>query len=81
MPPRCRTNSTSSSVDAPGCAHGRGDDLAQFESRLLLQHCFEVVRVIVLAVDEDDFLRAAGDVELALVHQREIAGAQPAVRA
>ena len=81
MPPRCRMNSTSSSVDAPGLRTPGGDDLAQLESRLLLQHCFQVVRVIVLAVDEDDLLGAAGDVVLALVHEREIAGPHPAVRA
>ena len=77
---RCSTNSTSSSVAAPGARAAGGDDLAQFESRLGLQHGFEVVRIIVLAVDEDDLLRAAGDVELALVLQRKIAGAQPAIR-
>ena len=64
-----------------GIAHAGGDDLAQLESRLLLQHCFQVVRVVVLAVDEDDLLGAAGDVVLALVHQREVAGPHPAIRA
>ena len=71
----------SSSVDAPGCAHAGGDDLAELEARLGLQQCLEVVRVVVLAVDEDDLLGAAGDVDSPSCIEREIAGAQPAVRA
>ena len=41
--------------------------LPELESRLLLQQRFQIVRVVILAVDEDDLLRAAGDVVLALV--------------
>ncbi len=63
----------------PGARTRRGD-LAELEAGLVLQHRLEVVRVVVLAVDEDDLLRPAGDVELAVVLEREIAGAQPAVR-
>ncbi len=44
-----------------------------------LRDRLQIVRIVVLAVDEDDLLGAPGDVELAVVDEAEIAGAQPAV--
>ena len=46
-----------------------------------LRDCLEIVRVVVLAVDEDDLLRPPGNVEVPLVDEREIAGAQPPIGA
>ena len=79
MPPRCSTNTTSCSVSAPAGAHAGGDHLAELEPRRALRDRLEVMRVVVLAVDEDDLLGAPGDVELAAVHEAQVAGAQPAV--
>ena len=41
--------------------HAGGNDLAEFEAVGALRDALDVVRVVVLSVDEDDFLRAAGD--------------------
>jgi len=60
-------------------AHAGGRDLAELEAGLALQQRLEVVRVVVLAVDEDDLLGAARDVDLAVVPEREVARAQPAI--
>jgi hypothetical protein len=62
-------------------AHTRSDHLAELQPRCTLRDGLEVVRVVVLAVDEDDLLGAAGDVELALVHEAQVPGAQPAIGA
>ena len=42
----------------------------------VLHELFDVLRVKVAAVDDQQVLAAAGDVELALVEQPEVAGAQ-----
>ena len=60
-------------------AHAGGHHLAELEPLGADRDALDVVRVVVLPVDEDDFLGAAGDVELAALHHSEIAGAQPAV--
>src|ERR1700676_1569846 len=58
------------------CRPHTGDhDLAEFQARHLLSDALQVVRVIVLPIDEQDLLVAAGDVELALMYQSQIAGA------
>ena len=61
--PRCSTNSVSSSdLHRAGGAPGR-DHLAQFQPGGVLRDALYVVRIVVLAVDEDDLLRPAGNVE------------------
>src|SRR6516165_3250770 len=60
-------------------AHAGRDHLAELQARRPLRDGLEIVRVVVLAVDEDDFLGAAGDVELTRVYQAEVPGAQPAI--
>ena len=60
--------------------HARGDHLAELQARCVLRDRLEIVRIVVLTVDEDDLLGAPGDVEIAAVDEAEIAGAQPAVR-
>ena len=60
-------------------AHAGGHHLAELQALGALRDALDVVRVVVLSVDEDDLLRAAGDVELAALQHSEIAGAQPAV--
>ena len=63
-----------------GGAHTADDDLAQLDAGHLERHGLEIVRIVILPVDEQDLLVAAGDVELALMHGAQIAGAQPAIR-
>ena len=60
-------------------AHAGGHHLAELQAFGANRDALDVVRVVVLAVDEDDLLRAAGDVQLAGLHHSEIAGAQPAI--
>ena len=67
-------------VGAGRAAAGRRH-LAELEARGLLRDRLDVVREVVLAVDEDDFLGAAGDHEIAVVQEAEVAGAQPPVGA
>src|ERR1019366_8388992 len=66
-----------------GLRPGRPDschhDLAELQARNGLGDALEIVRIVVLAVDEQDLLVAAGDVQLALKDQPQIAGAQPAI--
>ena len=56
------------------------DDLAEIQPLRPLRNRFQVVRVVVLAVDEDDFLGTPGDVQVALEHQPEVARLEPLVR-
>ena len=62
-----------------GLGDARGHDLVEIEPRRALRDVLQVVGIVVLAVDEDDFLAAAGDVQSALVQNTEIAGVDPAV--
>ena len=64
-----------------GRARAGGNDLAELKPGRVLGYALDVVRVIVLAVDEDDLLGPAGDVEVAIDHHAEIARVQPAVGA
>ena len=63
----------------PGRPHSRGDDLAELQALDALRERLQIMRVVVLAVDEDDLLRPPGNIEIALVKQREIARSQPPV--
>ena len=65
----------------PRFCHAGGHHLVEVEPRRALRDVLQIVGVVVLPVDEDDFLAAAGDVEIALVHHAEIAGIEPAIRA
>ena len=67
-----------SSVLAPFGPHARRHHLAELEPFGADGDALDVVRVVVLAVDEDDFLGAAGDEQLAALNHSEVAGAQPA---
>ena len=53
-------------------------DFVEIEAGCTLCDVLEVVGVVVQAVDEDDFLAASGNVEIALVHEAEIAGVEAA---
>ena len=54
-------------------------NFAKLQARCADSNVFEIVRVIVLPVDEDDFLRAASDDDFAIVVQAEVAGIEPAI--
>ena len=56
-----------------GCDH-----FVEVQSRCALRDVLHVIRVVVLAVDEDDLLGAAGNVQSILVQHPEIAGIEPA---
>jgi hypothetical protein len=66
--------SLGSGLGDTGCNH-----LVEIQSRGSLGDVFQIVGIVVLAVDENDLLAAAGDVQLALVQDAEIAGVDPAV--
>ena len=55
-------------------------DLAKLEATRLLRDRLEIVRVIILAVDKNEFLGAAGYIQVTLGHEPEITSIQPAVR-
>ena len=59
---------------AAGCGN-----LAEFEPVGALRDRFDVVREVILAVDENDFLGASCDDQFAFVREAKIAGPQPAV--
>src|SRR5271170_55700 len=52
---------------------------AEIEARRASCNVFQIIRIIVLTVDNDDFLGSAGDIELSLVDDAEIAGIEPAL--
>ena len=54
-------------------------DLAKFEAVDTGDDCFNVMRVIVLSVDDDDVFRASRNDKLAVHENTAIAGPQPAV--
>ena len=56
-----------------------GDHLVEFEAGCALCDVLQIVRIVVLAVDEDDFLGAAGDVQAGFVNDTKIAGVDPTV--
>src|ERR1700728_494488 len=56
-------------------------DLAQLETGYLLGDALQVVWIVILAIDEQDLLVAAGDIQLALMDQPQVSGSQPAVGA
>ncbi len=53
--------------------------LAQLQTRHTLGNRLQVVRIVVLAVDEDDLLGAPGDVQVAGEDHTQVAGLQPVV--
>src|SRR5690606_842400 len=63
-----------------GRTYAGNHDLAQFQVGGPDGNVLQVVRVVVLAVDEDDLLRPSGDVELAVIKQAQVPGSQPAIR-
>ena len=73
--PRCSTNTRQLVGLGARRAHAGDHHLAQLHAVGALRDGFEIVRVVVLAVDEQDLLGAAGDVGLAVEDQAEIAGA------
>src|SRR5581483_1950690 len=60
-------------LGVPG-PHARRDDLTQLQSLHALRDGLEIVWIIVLTVDEDDFLGAAGNVDFPPMEQAEVAG-------
>src|SRR5207237_8987478 len=54
-------------------ANPGGDYLAELEPGNALHDRLEIVRVGVLAIDEDDLLRSTGDIELPAVHEPQVA--------
>src|SRR5690606_28376319 len=58
-----------------------GDDVSLAHAFHLGARPLEILRIIVLPVDDDDVLRAAADEDVAVDEVSEIAGAQPPVRA
>ena len=60
-------------------ATGRCHYLAEFQTWRADGDVLEVVRVVVLAVDEDNFLRTARDDDFTLVIQAEVASIEPAI--
>ncbi len=59
--------------------HAGGNDLTELESFHPLRDGLQVVGIVVLAVDENDFLGTSGDEYLAVVEQGEVARAEPAI--
>src|SRR5690606_12287212 len=59
--------------------HAGGDDRTELESLRALGDALQIVRVSVLAVAEDDFLRPPGDEEFAVVDGAQVTGIEPAV--
>ena len=56
-----------------------GGDVAGLEAGQLLDRPFDVLRPVVLAVDDDHVLGAADDVDVAVGHVAHVAGVEPAV--
>ena len=46
---------------------------------VLLQRLLDILRVMVLAIEDDQILQAPGDEQLTLAYHAQIAGAQPAL--
>src|SRR5271163_482178 len=63
-----------------GLCDAGGDHFVQFKAGRTMRDVFQIVRVVVLAVDENDFLGAARDVKACLVNCAKIAGVDPAAR-
>ena len=63
-----------------GWAAARGGHLAEFQGVDTLGDRLDIVRIVVLSVDEDDLLGAPGDDQFTRIDQAEVAGSQPAVR-
>src|SRR6185437_14128967 len=63
----------------PRGAYAGDDDLAESEPVDRLAHTLEVVRVVVLAMNEQNFLVTARDIQIARLHDPQIPGAQPPV--
>src|SRR3546814_1909825 len=64
-------------------AAGRGDreggDVSGLEPGELLDRPFNVLRPVILAVDDDHVLGAADDIEIAAGHIAHVAGVEPTV--
>src|ERR1700722_5096348 len=63
----------------PGPPSARDDDLAELEPLGALRDRFQVLRVVVLSVDENNLFRPPGNIQRTLVDEPEIPGAPPAV--
>ena len=57
-----------------------GGDIAVVEAGQLLHRPFDILRPVVLAVDDDHVLRAADDEQVAIGHVAHVAGVQPVRR-
>src|SRR5580704_4536983 len=62
-----------------GRAHAGHHHFAEIEAGRAPCNVLQVIRIIVLTVDDDDFLGSAGDVELSLVDDAEIARVEPSL--
>ncbi len=62
-----------------GLGDARDHHFIEVQARRALRNILEIVRVVVLSVDENNFLGAAYDVKPRLVNHAEIARIEPAV--
>src|SRR6202035_2618864 len=62
-----------------GTAGAGRHDLAEVEPFGALRDRFQIVGIVVLAVDENNLLRSPGNIERALVDEAQIPRAQPAI--
>ena len=77
---RCRTKDHKLIRLRLALAHAGGDNFSKLQTGHLVGDVFEILWVVVLAVDEDNFLGTPGYIQLSHLHHAEVTRAQPTVR-